>query len=406
MEELAAQPAARRWWRRAPSATRWCCWPRPGAPGPCGSPSPSASGSRWPRPSGPCSWPGRGPTPWSEWLDRLGPGRHRGRQGAACAPALAVIRRRGYALNLEAVANLKLSRALSGRDSRRRALAVAVEDFAHEEYLLQELEEGATYRLSQISAPVFGSDGAVALALTVVGLPEKLTGEEIPRFGDALVGCQAARRVTRSDPRERPGREPRARWAPSTSPGVWPWSPGRRRASAGPRPRCWARRARRWCAPTSTTTARQATAAHIERTAGGRRPGAVDVTVPGALDAARGADAVAELGRLDVMANIAGIIVQAPVRRLRGRRLRPHPGRQPQGRVPRLSGRGAGHERPGIGLDREHGFGRHRHPVPGPGRLRHGQGGRRAAHPGARHRDGPARGAGQRRGARASWRRP
>jgi DNA-binding IclR family transcriptional regulator len=73
---------------------------------------------------------------------------------------------------------------------------VAVEDFAHEEYLLQELEEGATYRLSQISAPVFGSDGAVALALTVVGLPEKLTGEEIPRFGDALVA--AARRVTQS----------------------------------------------------------------------------------------------------------------------------------------------------------------------------------------------------------------
>jgi hypothetical protein len=34
------------------------------------------------------------------------------------------------------------------------------------------------------------------LALTVVGLPEKLTGEEIPRFGDALLG--AARRVTTS----------------------------------------------------------------------------------------------------------------------------------------------------------------------------------------------------------------
>jgi DNA-binding IclR family transcriptional regulator len=136
-----------------------------------------------------------GPDAVEEWLDRLGPGATQADKDRLRS-ALAVIRRRGYALNLEAVANLKLSRALSGRDSRRRALAVAVEDLAHEEYLLQELEEGTTYRLSQVSAPVFGSDGAVALALTVVGLPEKLTGEEIPRYGDALLG--AAQRVTRS----------------------------------------------------------------------------------------------------------------------------------------------------------------------------------------------------------------
>ena len=136
-----------------------------------------------------------GPEAVEEWLDRLGPGANQDDKDRLRS-ALGVIRHRGYALNLEAVANLKLSRALSGRDSRRRALAVAVEDLAHEEYLLQELEAGATYRLSQVSAPVFGSDGAVALALTVVGLPEKLTGEEIPRYGDALLG--AASRVTRS----------------------------------------------------------------------------------------------------------------------------------------------------------------------------------------------------------------
>ena len=136
-----------------------------------------------------------GPAAVEAWLNRLGPGATQDDKDRLRA-ALGVIRRRGYALNLEAVANLKLSRALSGHDSRRRALAVAVEDFAHEEYLLQELEEGATYRLSQISAPVFGSDGAVALALTVVGLPEKLTGEEIPRYGDALL--DAARQVTGS----------------------------------------------------------------------------------------------------------------------------------------------------------------------------------------------------------------
>jgi DNA-binding IclR family transcriptional regulator len=145
-----------------------------------------------------------GPEAVEHWLDRLGPGATEDDK-KRLRSALGVIRRRGYALNLEAVANLTLSRALTGEEraggggaaeNRRRALEVAVEELAHEEYLLQELEAGATYRLSQVSAPVFGSDGAVALALTVMGLPEKLTGEEIPRYGDALV--DAAERVTRS----------------------------------------------------------------------------------------------------------------------------------------------------------------------------------------------------------------
>ncbi len=128
------------------------------------------------------------------WLDRLGPGAT-GDDKERLRAALGVVRRRGYALNLEAVANLNLSRALSGRDDAG-ALAVVVEELAHEEYLLQELEAGATYRLGQVSAPVFGADGAVALALTVVGLPEKLSGEEIPRYGDTLVAV--ACRVTTS----------------------------------------------------------------------------------------------------------------------------------------------------------------------------------------------------------------
>ena len=128
------------------------------------------------------------------WLDRLGPGAGEDDK-ARLRSALAVVRRRGYALNLEAVANLNLSRALSGRDDAG-ALTVVLEELAREEYLLQELEAGATYRLSQISAPVFGPDATVALALTVVGLPEKLTGEEIPRYGDTLVA--AARGVTLS----------------------------------------------------------------------------------------------------------------------------------------------------------------------------------------------------------------
>ena len=150
-----------------------------------------------------------GPEAVERWLDRLGP-RATDEDKERLRAALGVVRRRGYALNLEAVANLNLSRALSGRDDAG-ALAVVVEELAHEEYLLQELEAGATYRLSQISAPVFGADGAVALALTVVGLPEKLSGEEIPRYGDTLL--EVARRVTRSIH----GREPAS--GPLSGPG-------------------------------------------------------------------------------------------------------------------------------------------------------------------------------------------
>jgi 3-oxoacyl-[acyl-carrier protein] reductase len=56
----------------------------------------------------------------------------------------------------------------------------------------------------------------------------------------------------------------------------------------------------------------QANAAHIERDGGRATARRVDVTDPGALDAAV-SDTVEAHGRLDVMANVAGIITQAPV---------------------------------------------------------------------------------------------
>ncbi len=56
----------------------------------------------------------------------------------------------------------------------------------------------------------------------------------------------------------------------------------------------------------------EATAAQLEEAGSRALARRVDVTVPGEVDAVV-AEAVAELGRLDVMANVAGIIVQAPV---------------------------------------------------------------------------------------------
>ncbi len=55
-----------------------------------------------------------------------------------------------------------------------------------------------------------------------------------------------------------------------------------------------------------------ATAAALEAAGTVARARPLDVTAPGALDALVD-ESVAELGRLDVMANIAGIILQAPV---------------------------------------------------------------------------------------------
>lgn len=56
----------------------------------------------------------------------------------------------------------------------------------------------------------------------------------------------------------------------------------------------------------------EATAAHIEEAGSRALARRVDVTVPGQVDDLVD-EAVAELGRLDVMANVAGIIVQSPV---------------------------------------------------------------------------------------------
>ena len=106
-----------------------------------------------------------------------------------------------------------------------------------------------------------------------------------------------------------------------------------------------------------------------------------------------------ELGRLDVMANVAGIIVQAPVvdfdddafdRIMAVNLAGVFRGCRAAARV--MSAQGSGSiVNMASAADR--------HPVPGARRLRHGQGGGGAAHPGARHRDGTPRGAGERGGA-------
>ena len=125
------------------------------------------------------------------WLRRLGP-----RSGNAALAryreAVATVRRRGYSLGLEPgpPPGSRERRAL------RDAAVEIIEDHPHNEYILLELEKAASYRLSHIAAPVFGADGRVALALTLMGFRHHLSADQVPEYADRL--RKAALAVTRS----------------------------------------------------------------------------------------------------------------------------------------------------------------------------------------------------------------
>jgi DNA-binding IclR family transcriptional regulator len=145
------------------------------------------------------------------WLRRLGP-------NASASDleryrrALATIRERGYSLAMEADARRKLGKALAQLDrdvtsaaELRRIVEGLVAELGHEEYILSELETSASYRLAHIAAPVFGPDGRVVLALTLIGFPGQLSAEQVPAQARSL--CEAAARVTRSLRGRPPGEE-------------------------------------------------------------------------------------------------------------------------------------------------------------------------------------------------------
>jgi DNA-binding IclR family transcriptional regulator len=126
------------------------------------------------------------------WLRRLGP-RSGNTALARYREAVATVRRRGYSLGLEPAPP-------AGASTRRRELRDAavevVEDHPHDEYILLELEKAASYRLSHIAAPVFGADGRVALALTLMGFRHQLSADQVPEYADRL--RMAALATTRS----------------------------------------------------------------------------------------------------------------------------------------------------------------------------------------------------------------
>ena len=133
------------------------------------------------------------------WLRRVGPGATEV-ELARYRRAVETVRRRGYSLGLEADARVRLGRALADHDPAVNAL---VGELGHEEYILLELEHSASYRLSMVAAPVFASDGSVALALTLIGFADPLGAAQLTRYAERLVG--AARRVTAAVHGREPG---------------------------------------------------------------------------------------------------------------------------------------------------------------------------------------------------------
>jgi DNA-binding IclR family transcriptional regulator len=122
------------------------------------------------------------------WLRRLGP-KASDADLARYREAVAAVRRRGYAVSLEADARVLLERALlEGGD---RPVGELLTELGRQDYLLLELEQAHSYRLSMIAAPVFGPEGSVVLALTLFDLPGQLAADQVPELADRLVDAAA-----------------------------------------------------------------------------------------------------------------------------------------------------------------------------------------------------------------------
>lgn len=124
------------------------------------------------------------------WLRRVGPSAtdaDRERYRAA----VDAVRRRGYLVGLDTGAGTG-----AAAESARTATPELVEELGHHEYVLLELEQAAAHRPSHMAAPVFGPDGAVALALTLIGFRGQLRVERVPAIGERLL--DAARTVTKA----------------------------------------------------------------------------------------------------------------------------------------------------------------------------------------------------------------
>jgi DNA-binding IclR family transcriptional regulator len=105
---------------------------------------------------------------------------------------LEIVRRRGYSIALEADARQQLGHALNdlaanpSDDRLSSRVGKLVSDLSERRYQLHQLKADRHYAVSMIAAPIFGSAGQVALAITLQGFADGLPGTEIAALGERL----------------------------------------------------------------------------------------------------------------------------------------------------------------------------------------------------------------------------
>jgi DNA-binding IclR family transcriptional regulator len=128
------------------------------------------------------------------WLDRVpADARERYRR------ALAATRRRGYAVGLHVLPDVRLQelasliRAAEMRSGRLGDLADALtgELMHREAWFPAKLAAGRVYDVSHVDAPVFDSEGNVTLILSLLPVPSAVTGATVTSLGQQMVAATA-----------------------------------------------------------------------------------------------------------------------------------------------------------------------------------------------------------------------
>ncbi|MFC5748322.1 helix-turn-helix domain-containing protein [Actinomadura rugatobispora] len=116
--------------------------------------------------------------------------------------ALEAIRRRGYSVSLTRDRasgpapdfDTLLTMTDAGDARRRRDELVGL--MQHTEYFATAIDDAATVRLTQISAPVFDATGRAAASLMLLGPQHEITGGELEALGRQVL--EASRRATKA----------------------------------------------------------------------------------------------------------------------------------------------------------------------------------------------------------------
>jgi DNA-binding IclR family transcriptional regulator len=102
------------------------------------------------------------------------------------------VRRRGYSVGLESKARKELGPALQELADHphdaglREKVRSQVTELSSTDYQLADIAASRSYEVSSIAAPIFGLDGRVLLALTLLGFKGSLKGRSIAELGEKL----------------------------------------------------------------------------------------------------------------------------------------------------------------------------------------------------------------------------